>query len=422
MHAHGRVAAGGRGQKARLGCKRISDGVKRGGSGRWTLRPARADVEGFPPRTTPAGRAAFLETRQGDRYSSFMRRRLKLFISFALLVALGVLVARRDGIGSLFAALRRVDGRWLWTGVLLQLVAVALGITRWSILLRSQGAPRPWRWLARTFLIGRFVGVFTPSTIGLDGYRIVATRDDEGIGRGARAIAVEKALGFIALSALSFLLLPFGAVRFYGAAGLLGAAALGLVAAVGLLVMRAPRVGAQLARRCPAPVQRRLLALMQHTTAAPLGLATFVAAFGLGVASHAATAGTFVATGLALGVSASPVELLVVGHAIVLTTLLPLSFAGVGVREGTAVALLGLVSVGAADAALVGTLGFVVAQPAALWGGLLQLKAAHLDGAEARPTVEPEREPHALADLPDRARAAFITASDAHFIAAPGDA
>lgn len=351
-----------------------------------------------------------------------MRRRLKLLVSVALLVALGILVSRRDGIDSLVHALRHIDPTWLVVGAALQLGAVALGIARWSLLLRSQGAPRPWRWLARTFLIGRFIGVFTPSTIGLDGYRIVATRDDEGIGRGARAIAIEKALGFIALSALSFLLLPFGAARFYGLAGLLGAAALGAVASIGLLILRAPSLGARLAQRSPGPVRRRILRLMAHTTAAPLGTRTFVATFVLGVASHGATAGTFVATGLALDVAASPVELLVVGHAIVLTTLLPLSFAGVGVREGTAVALLALVSVGAADAALVGTLGFVVAQPAALLGGILQLKAAHLYGTQPSARIQPEREPHALTNIPDRARSAFITASDAHFIAAPGDA
>jgi hypothetical protein len=46
---------------------------------------------------------------------------------------------------------------------------------------------------------------------------------------------------------------------------------------------------------------------------------------------------------------------------------------GIGVREGTAVALLALVGVEAADAALLAFGGYLCAQPPALVGGLLGL-------------------------------------------------
>ncbi len=98
----------------------------------------------------------------------------------------------------------------------------------------------------------------------------------------------------------------------------------------------------------------------------------------LGVVSHLATALVFVGTGLALGVEATPLELAIVGNAIVLATLLPVSVGGFGVREATAVALLATVGVSTSDALLVGLLGYLVAQPPALQGGaLLASKRAH---------------------------------------------
>ncbi len=84
----------------------------------------------------------------------------------------------------------------------------------------------------------------------------------------------------------------------------------------------------------------------------------------------------FAATGTALGVDASLAELAIVGNAIVLATLLPISVGGFGVREGTAVALLAVVGVPAGEAVFVALLGYLAAQPPALVGGVLQLTEA----------------------------------------------
>ena len=61
-------------------------------------------------------------------------------------------------------------------------------------------------------------------------------------------------------------------------------------------------------------------------------------------------------------------ELLALGNAIILATLLPISVAGVGVREGVAVALLGALGVPAHQALWVGTLGFGWMQPPGIAG------------------------------------------------------
>ena len=83
---------------------------------------------------------------------------------------------------------------------------------RWTILLRGQGIELPFRHIFGSFLIGRFIGTFLPSTAGLDGYKLYdaarfsgrtveVTADD---GRSRRCSA---SIGIF----LSFLVaLPFG--------------------------------------------------------------------------------------------------------------------------------------------------------------------------------------------------------------------
>ncbi len=313
-----------------------------------------------------------------------MNRALKASLSVLMLAALLFWIATHDGVGSIADSLARVDSAWLLAGVGVQLLAVVAGVLRWRALLASQRVHTALPFLARHYLIGRFVGVFTPSTLGLDGYRVLAVSKATGrTAASARAILLEKGLAFAALAGTSFLLLPLGAERFYGYAGLLASLGLGVAACAGLYLMHRPYTLRRLALRAPAKARGPLLKLSGALTTDKLGGRTLGLAFGLGALSQVCTAGTFVCTGLALGLDASPAELLVVGHAIVLAMLIPISVAGAGLREGTAVAMLGLVAVSAGDAALVGVLGFLVTQPAALLGGLLQLAPGAAPSAHA---------------------------------------
>lgn len=316
-----------------------------------------------------------------------MSRTLKAGLSVSLLVALVAWIATHDGVDGTLAALERMDTRWFVAGIVVQLLAVAAGVVRWRVLLASQRVELGLSFLTRHYLIGRFVGVFTPSTLGLDGYRVLAASRETGrTAASARAVLIEKGLSFTALALTSFALLPLGAARFYGVGGLLASLALGVVALGGLLVMHRPDLLRALATHSPARLRAPLNKLLSALAADPVSPAQLVGACGLGTVTQLCSALTFVCTGLALGVSATPVELLVVGHAIVLAMLIPVSVAGAGLREGTAVAMLGLVGVPVGDALLVGVLGFVVTQPAAILGGFFQV----IEGARERASLTPE--------------------------------
>lgn len=307
-----------------------------------------------------------------------MSRRARSFlaikgaISVALLVGLVHHIAAREGMTALGRRLSALDWLAVLAAVGLHFAAVLAGVARWRLLLEARGLGQPFAWLLRSFLIGRFVGAFTPSTTGLDGWRgyEVARRTGDVAG-SAGVIVVEKLIGMVGMALVCAALAPAGVLEPLGPAALPSATALATVAALGIFALARPRRAAALARIAPAALRGRAEKIAQALAAGALTPGRLALALLLGVASHLALSAVFAATGAALGVAAPLGTLLAVGNAIVLAVLLPISIGGVGVREGVAVALLAGAGVGAADAVLVALLGYLTGQIPALAGGLL---------------------------------------------------
>jgi len=89
----------------------------------------------------------------------------------------------------------------------------------------------------------------------------------------------------------------------------------------------------------------------------------------LGLIVHGATASMYVATARAVGVDIPASEILFIGPLMIAATLVPLSIAGIGVREGTYVFFLSAVGVDAGQAAILGFLGFLAGEIYSLLGG-----------------------------------------------------
>ncbi len=302
---------------------------------------------------------------------------LKVLVSAALLAWVLRSVFAREGVDALAARLDALDGAALVAAVLLHGLSVALGIVRWDALLRARGYALRFVFLARSYLVGRFVGAFTPSTAGLDLVRAIDVRRATGsVALGAGVLAAEKAVGVLGL-ALVCAALAFGGGEVLPRGPALLVAALASGGALALLVVLArPARLAPLLAPLPARLRARALAWLEALPEG--GLAPRVLAKGvlLGLLAHLAVSTVYVATGRALGVGVSPLSLLVVGNAIVVATLFPISLGGIGVREGVAVALLARVGVSASDATLLALLGYLTGQVPALLGGLLSLRPA----------------------------------------------
>ncbi len=314
---------------------------------------------------------------------------LKIVVSAGLLGWLLARMVQREGVGALSERLHELDARWLLFAVLLHGVAVFAGVLRWRSLLGAAGVELPLGWLARSFLVGRFVGAFTPSTAGLDGWRIWDAGTASGaMGKSAAAVVVEKLVGLIGMALVCAALVPFGGAALLGPGAIALALLLAAGAAVGLAAIHRPALLARLAARLPRALSGRAAKAIEALASTRLDGRRLASTVLLGVASHLALSAVFFATAGALDLSVGAFTLLAVGNAIVIAVLLPVSVGGVGVREGVAVVLLASAGVASSDAVLVALLGYLTGQVPALFGGLLfALRRAERPPALAEQTL-----------------------------------
>ncbi|MEK7703936.1 MAG: hypothetical protein AAB426_03170, partial [Myxococcota bacterium] len=81
-------------------------------------------------------------------------------------------------------------------GTLIKFVGIASSMLRWHLLLVGQGIRFNFGHVVGSFLIGRFLGTFLPSTVGLDSYKLYdAARFSGRVVEPAAATAVEKVMG-----------------------------------------------------------------------------------------------------------------------------------------------------------------------------------------------------------------------------------
>ena len=299
---------------------------------------------------------------------------LKLLVTLGLLGALARSIATREGMDELAARAADVAIAPMLAAVGLHFVAVLAGVLRWRVLLLGRGIRLPMATLARSFLVGRFLGAFTPSTTGLDGYRLydVARRTGDMAGSTA-TIAVEKLVGLVGMASVCLALLPFGLGERLGPTALLIALGMASVAAIGLFAMASPRRARTLVRFVPGPLRPRVDAIVTSLLGGGLSASTLAPALALGIVSHLALSATFAASGLAFHATVPVGTLLSVGNAIVIAVLLPISIGGVGVREGVAVALLAGTGMETSQAVLLALGSWLAGQVPALLGGLALL-------------------------------------------------
>ncbi len=100
---------------------------------------------------------------------------------------------------------------WILFALLIRLGGILCGVIRWKILLSGQNIYLPFTYMVQTWFIGRTIGIFLPSTIGLDGYRLYDSARYTGeVVKCTTVIFIEKIIGFIALTSLVFLTFPLG--------------------------------------------------------------------------------------------------------------------------------------------------------------------------------------------------------------------
>jgi len=276
----------------------------------------------------------------------------------------------------------KMDAQRFWfycaLGGGIKLVGVVFSAWAWHLLLKGQRIEFPfWRQIMTSFLIGRFIGTFLPSTIGLDGYTLYdASRHSRQWERAAMAKALEKFIGLTGLFLCMLVFLPLGIGIFNENALVVGsiiAAVAGTVVASVFLGVFRPAV-LQFFLRLPFPMRGRVEKQVNRLTEAAgaykdqpglLGK-VFFAKFIV----HLTTAIVYVFTALAVGVVDVHFFQVVFASTIqILGTLLSPTIAGEGAREAIQAYLLAD-KMGAVESLLSASLGFIAAEAATMWGGV----------------------------------------------------
>lgn len=299
-----------------------------------------------------------------------LRARLPLLLKASITaVLLAGLLAFVD-LAALALALRRLDG-WLAAAVAALLVAQA-GLTalRWQLIARqlglSLGPLQSLYWV----LVGQFLNLALPTSIGGDGFRVWKLHRDNGapLGSALLTVAIERGTGLILLA----LLVSLCSLSLRGqltAQQLFPLAALGPAALLLVVpLLWAPRWAGSVPWPRLAGLLRRLGEANGHLLAHP---AQTAAVLGLGVASSAI--GLYAAWVLtaALGLHVGTAQVMALTGAAVIIAVLPISLGGWGVREASMVGLFSLVGVPTESAIAVsllwGLLPVAISAPAALY-------------------------------------------------------
>jgi hypothetical protein len=273
---------------------------------------------------------------------------------------------------------------WAAVAMAIKFVGVLASATGWYLLLRGQRVRLPyWRTVVTGFLIGRFIGTFMPSTLGLDGYTLYeAGRVSNQWHRVIIAKVVEKFTGAAALFGCILVTLPAGYFVFERVAGdrawlltvIVGVVSASISGGV-LLGFARPALLRGLVgvagRFVPRSVRHHVDRFTEAVEAYQGRLPLLLGALAGKVVSHFNTAVVYWCTALAIGVVGAEFLPIVFGSLIqIVGTLLSPTIAGEGAREALqALLLTDYYDANPGKAVLAAALGFVAAEAATMWGG-----------------------------------------------------
>jgi uncharacterized membrane protein YbhN (UPF0104 family) len=297
-------------------------------------------------------------------------------ISVGLLIYIFRDPALREAMGR---TLGRASWRWLLAGVGLGAVWIPAAVRRWQLFLRLQGVEFPLKRAMAVYLIGMFFTLFMPGFIATDGVR-VAYLFRERPGRKAKillSVMMDHLSGLLAMMLTAaaiglgraewFAQSRLSAATMYGLLGFLVAAVTGL--AIGWL-MTQTRMMHWMPRRMPWRQQLLNAAhafglFFQRWRLSLRGTGyAFVTLYGYFL--------TFYCTARAFGAQATLLDVISIMPVVDAISALPISMAGLGVREKLLQELLGqLAGVPAEVALLVSLAGFGCSAVWALLGGVL---------------------------------------------------
>ena len=264
------------------------------------------------------------------------------------------------------------SGAWGWfvLAIALTVIALLIGALRWHLLLRGAALPVGLIQSLRAYGIGAFANNLLPTGFGGDAVRAwIVGRSGKPLARSMTSVLVDRVTALGCLIPLSWLGVAVASDPVPGpllaALALVTAALLG-GAAIGALALRSRH----LERVLPGSLQPwagevgGVIRAYERDRELLLGTLTLGLIFQALIIASVWFAAKSVHIGLDLA------EIAIVVPVVLVATVLPISIAGFGVREGTYVALLAEFGISATEATLLSLLTVAAMAIATLPGGL----------------------------------------------------
>ncbi|MBA3960762.1 MAG: flippase-like domain-containing protein [Chthoniobacterales bacterium] len=276
-------------------------------------------------------------------------------------------------------ALRTADYRWVIAAILAYCVVEFVAAIRWHILLQVQNIRLTIPRVSGLFLIGMFYNQFLPGGTGGDIMKsYLLLKETPGKATGALlAVVFDRMVGLVALISITGTLI---ALRYQWLTQLqetrhlvwLLIAILG--GAVLMLVTSFVVSGFNLAHSLPArfPGREKLIELSASYHLYAHHWRATLLAFGASIIAHLATFATFLCVARGFGVRVGVIDFFAILPVERTISSLPISFAGVGLREKIfQIMLHGLCGVPEAVAVLIGSMSFLVMLISCSPGGIV---------------------------------------------------
>jgi uncharacterized membrane protein YbhN (UPF0104 family) len=305
---------------------------------------------------------------------------LKIVVS-AMLVAWLVYSTDRDALAD---ALLEVDLGTALLAVLVLFALLAVQAWRWTFVARGLGISLPLvpAWLITQ--IGAFFNQVLPSSIGGDAMRVWRLqRRGVRTGLALASVFLDRVVALITVILIVAVGLPWLLDWMDTDALRAGILAVVLVAAAGVVVVlfadRVPLVR-RLAGRSPLVRVLQVPALARRVLFRPQ---TAVPALSLSLIIQLGVALSVWLLARATGVELTWAEVAFLVPVVILFSMVPITIAGWGVREGAMVVALGTVGVGREEALAISVLFGIASAIAALPGGLVWVTTGRLSGSHA---------------------------------------
>ena len=278
-------------------------------------------------------------------------------------------------------AIRGAQYQWVVLGILAYVVVEVAAAFRWHVLLKVQGIHLSFLRLSGLFLIGMFYNQFLPGGTGGDiikSYYLLKETPDKKAG-ALLAVVFDRFIGLVALVAITATLIG---LRYDFLAQttetrnllwlllfLLGTSILTLLCT---FVISGFNLFHALPEKFPGRDKLIEISAAYHLYAHHWR-ATLVA-FGASIVAHLATFATFLCAAYALGAAVPLVDFFAIMPVERTISALPISFAGIGIREKILQIMLnGLCGVPEATAILIGSLSFLIILVCCIPGAVVYL-------------------------------------------------